>query len=124
MTRFDDISGAAERMRRAREAGIVRGMHYTEWCPTLDEYRSEGRDSEALDLLTAIFDATEAEARISGREPAPGYYKRAAIIYRRRGDIPAEIAVLQRFLDACPPGIGGGDVAERLAKAQKLLESE
>lgn len=89
--------------------------------PTLDELRSDTqRQDEYLALLFEIIDATEREALYSGLEPPPGYYTRAAIVYRKRGDLDAEIAVLERWMRVCPPDRRGGKVADRLTKALAL----
>lgn len=127
--RVSDSTAVGEALARSRAsapareaAALVRGRHYTEWVPTLDELRSRGADheNEYLALLLEIIDATEREAAYSGLEPAPGYSIRAAVVYRRRGDIDAEIAVLERWLRACPPERRGGKISERLEKALKF----
>jgi hypothetical protein len=112
--------------RLGDEAAQVHGRHYVDWVPTLDWLRHEHRDDEALALLTEIIPAAEREARIIGREPAPGYTERAAIIYRRRGDYPAEVAVIERWQAACPPQQRGAGATQdrlawRLARARELL---
>ncbi|PWU46564.1 hypothetical protein DLJ47_32335 [Micromonospora sp. S4605] len=116
-----------EQGRRAREAaeqaGFVRGRHYVEWGPVLDDLRSQGRDDEALPLLLEIIDAAERAAKIKGVEPPPGWTKRAAIVIRRRKNYAAEVAVLQRYLAACPPGRGSSEIADRLQVALKLESS-
>lgn len=113
-----------QRQRAAEEAASqVRGRHYVDWVPTLNEWRSEGRDDEALALLNEIIDAAERAAQVTGCEPAPGYTKRAAVIYRRRKDYAAEAAVLRRWLAACPPGRGNADIEARLKKAEQLAAS-
>lgn len=109
------------RLRAQKEAAAqVRGRHYVDWVPTLDELRSAKRDDEALALLMEIIPAAERKAAITGAEPAPGYTKRAATILRRRRDFAGEVEILERYLNACPPGRGDGRVAERLVKAQQL----
>ncbi|MEV4202259.1 hypothetical protein [Micromonospora globbae] len=111
-----------EQLRRAEDAASqVRGRHDVEWMPTLNQWRSEGRDNEALSLLCEIIEAAERAARVTGREPSPGYTKRAAIIYRTRKDSAAEVAVLRRWLAACPPGRGSTDIEARLKKAEQLI---
>lgn len=111
---------------RENEAGQVRGRHYVDWVPTLNELRSAGRDDEALELLLDIIDAAERAAVVSGREPAPGYTERTAVIYRRRGDFASEVAIIERWQAACPPerrgpGATQGRLADRLVKARELL---
>ncbi|MDF2434526.1 MAG: hypothetical protein JWP44_4157 [Mucilaginibacter sp.] len=110
--------------RAEDEAAQFRGRHYVDWVPELDRLRREKRDDELLELLIGILDATDRHARVTGREPAPGYYKQAAILYRRRGDIRAEIAVIERWEHACPPeyrpALDGWSTV-RKARARELL---
>lgn len=117
------------RERQQEEAGQVRGRYYVDWVPTLNELRSAGQDDEALALLLEVIDAAERAAAVSGREPSPGYTERAAVIYRRREDFAAEVAVIERWQAACPPerrgpGATQGRLAHRLAKARELLAQQ
>jgi hypothetical protein len=99
---------AGRRMRAlAERASQVRGRHYIQWVSTLDELREQGDDEQALPLLLEIIEAAERAAQIQSLEPPPGYTERAAVIYRRQGNLEAEVAILRRYLDACPPGRGG-----------------
>jgi hypothetical protein len=116
-----DVDASRATNAAAEEAGQVRGRHYVEWVPTLNEWRSAGRDDDALDLLMEIIDATERVALIDGLEPPPAYTKRVAVIFRRRGDLAGEIDVLERWLAACPPDRGDGEINERLARAKRRL---
>jgi len=123
----DRTSGARGRQRGEEEAAArVRGKHYVDWIETLNRWRSEGRDDESLELLLEIIDAAERHARVVGWEPAPGYTHRAAVIFRRRGDHAAEVAIIERWLAACPPERRGpratqSKLAVRLVKARELL---
>lgn len=109
-------------------AGHTRGRHFTEWIPTLDEYRKTKNDDDALELLAAVIDATERAGRVDGSGPAPAYTSRAAVIYRRCEDYDAEIAVLERFLTACTPAYRSNknpsEIAQRLEAARKLRYRE
>lgn len=116
---FDGLYPMLRRLEQ--EAGSVRGRHYTEWVPTLDELRSSGDDDSALALLLECIDAAERAARVAGMEPAPGYTKRAAVIYRRRKDYTSEIQVMERWEAAAPQRYKGA-MKERLAGARKLQE--
>ena len=116
---FDGLYPMLRRLEE--EAGSVRGRHLTEWVPTLDELRSSGDDDAALALLLECIDAAERAARVAGMEPAPGYTKRAAVIYRRRKDYASEIRVLERW-EAAAPARYKGAMKERLAAARKLQE--
>lgn len=111
------------------QAEQVAGRHITEWVPELNRLRSEGDDDEGLALLMECIAATERGARFSGREPAPGYTHRAAVILRRRKEYQAEIDLIERWERACPPerrgpGATQGKLAERKRKARELLERE
>lgn len=120
----DALLARVEQRRLARQAaenaGTVRGRHYVDWKPVLDDLRSQGRDEEAIPLLMEIIEAAERAAKIEGVDPPPGWTKRAAIIYRRRKDYAAEVEVLQRYIAACPPGRGSSEIVERLQIALRL----
>ncbi|MEV0633355.1 hypothetical protein [Nonomuraea wenchangensis] len=113
-----------QRRRAADAASLVDGRHYTEMIPLLDQYRTQKRDDDALALLARIFPAIEAQARILGVSPVPGYYERAAIIYRRKKDYAAEVAILERYATLCPPGFVHEGFATRLDKARQLLSGQ
>ncbi|WP_182908068.1 hypothetical protein [Microbispora sp. H13382] len=118
------VEASNQRHRAADAASLVDGRHYTEWVPLLDQYRTQKRDDDALALLARIFPAVEAQARILGGSPAPGYYERAAIIHRRKKDYAAEVAILERYVTLCPPGFVHEGFATRLDKARKLLSGQ
>lgn len=109
-----------------KQAEQVDGRHFTEWVPVLDRLRAEKSDDEAMALLMKCIAATERGARFSGREPAPGYTHRAAVILRRRKDYRAEIDLIERWERACPPELRGpgatqDKLTERKRKARELL---
>lgn len=84
---------------------------------------SQGED--ALALVYALIEVAELEANVSGREPAPAYTERAAILHRKRKEYAAEVAVIERWGRACPPKKRGpaatqAKLAERLIKARAL----
>lgn len=121
----DIIAGVEQGIQQrndADKAGYVRGKHYTEWVPTLNEWRKAGesKESDYLELVLEIITATEKVAAILGQTPAPGYTERAAIVYRRRKDFAAEVAILHRYEAACPLGVSDG-FQERIEKAEQLL---
>lgn len=118
---FDGLYPMLRRLEE--EAGSVHGRHYTEWVPKLDELRSSGDDDSAPALLLECIDAAERAVRVAGMEPAPGYTKRAAVIYRRRKDYAREIQVMERWEAAAPPRYRGA-MKERLAAARKLQEKQ
>ncbi|MGH3904131.1 MAG: hypothetical protein ACRDTE_08080 [Pseudonocardiaceae bacterium] len=64
-------------------------------------------------------------ARVHGGPLAPSYTHRAAVIYRRRKDYDAEIAIIERWEAACTPeprerGAAQAALAERLTAARRL----
>lgn len=126
-----DIEALRERQKLEEAAGTFEGRHYTEWVPELNRLRSLGADSEDeyLRLVLKCVDAAERASVHSEREPAPGYTERAAVIYRRRKDYAAEIAIIERWEAACPPerrgpGATQERLATRLTKARQLLAAE
>lgn len=103
-------------------AGRVRGRHYTDYVDDVKLLRRNGQDAAAERLLLELVDATEEEARFRGTGVAPWYYEQLAIIYRKRKDPAAEVAILERYgRQPSAPGTGAARLAERLAKAKTLL---
>lgn len=111
-----------DRQRRAggsqeREAslGTVRGTHYLELVEPIKQLKREGRLEDALALCYQAIEG--AERSRTGRGPAPWYTEQAAIIHRKLKQRDLEIAVLQRYLDACPIEIRSNTrITERLNK--------
>lgn len=101
--------------------GLLRGKHYTEYVDVVKRLTREGDDEAAERLLLEILEVVEAEAAHGGHGVPPWYYERLAIIYRRRSDPMAEVAVLERY-DAAPhaPGVGPAKLEQRLRKAREL----
>lgn len=107
-------------------AALVRGRHFTRWVDSIRQLKRDGNVDDALILALECVDATEREARVRGLSPAPAYTEMAAIIYRQRGDLDSEIAIIERYLagrSSAPtanPGARNGKLAERLEKAKAL----
>ncbi|WP_263121158.1 hypothetical protein [Cellulomonas sp. RIT-PI-Y] len=99
-------------------AALVRGRHFTEWSDIVRQLKREGRLEEALALLDELIAAAERSA--DGREPAPWYTEQAAIIHRRLKQYDHEVAVLERYRAACPPGRGSAKIRDRLVKARQF----
>jgi hypothetical protein len=117
------FAGVLPVLRRLEgEAGSVRGRHYTEWVPVLDQLRSQKADDQAVPLLLECVAAAERAASVNGMEPAPGYTERLAIIYRRRREYPREIDLIESWFSRCPPPYGSEKLAKRLQDAI-LLEA-
>lgn len=102
-------------------AGQVRGRHYTGYVSDVRQLRRDGNDTAAEQLLLELVAATERESEALGLGVAPWYYEQLAIIYRKRKDHDAEIAILERHA-AAPhaPGAGSARLTERLEKARRL----
>lgn len=102
-------------------AGQVRGQHYTAYVTEVRELRRSGDDVAAERLLLELVDATERESAVHGYGVAPWYHEQLAVIYRKRKDHIAEIAILERYT-AAPhaPGAGPTKLAERLKKARRF----
>lgn len=83
-----------------------------------DDYLSarENRLEDALVLCYAAIAGAEAAARREQLDPAPWYTEQAAIIHRKLGQHAEEVAVLRRYLAACPPDRRNGRIKERLEK--------
>lgn len=101
------------------EAGDYRGRHYTEWVATVKQLKRDGELDEAERLLRGLIGATEAESRATSTGVAPWYYEQLAIIYRKWGDLRAELAVLERYeRQQKAPGVGPARLADRLAQVR------
>lgn len=107
---------------KAQAERLVRGGDFVEWVEHIKQLRRDGEDEEARSLLMECIDATERDAKANGWPPAPWYTEQAAIILRKRGDLAAEVALLERFIAACPDGRPQVSIAERLVKARAKLE--
>jgi hypothetical protein len=101
--------------------GRVRGRHYTDYVEDVKALRRSDKDEAAERLLLELIDATEEESRLRGTGVAPWYYEQLAIIYRKRKDAAAEVAVLERYASQPhAPGAGPAKLAQRLMKARAL----
>lgn len=97
--------------------GMVNGVHYLQLVEPIKQLKRDGRLEDALVLCYAAIDG--AEAAREGREPAPWYTEQAAIVHRKLGHHDEEVAVLRRWLSACPPDRREGSrVKERLDKLE------
>lgn len=94
------LGGGGERAEQFKK-GMVGRLHYLETVEPIKQFKREGRLTEALELCYGAI--TAAEKSREGREPAPWYTEQAAIIHRKLGQRDMEVAVLRRWLEACPP---------------------
>jgi hypothetical protein len=104
------------RVRRENPLGLYQGRHYTEYVDDIRDLK-KADPARAEELLLALIDVVEAEAKVRRWKPAPAYYKHLAILLRRRKEYAGEVAILERHERWYP---GGGRFAERLQKARSL----
>jgi hypothetical protein len=93
---------------------MVDGVHYLQLVEPIKQLKRDGRLDEALGLCYAAIEGAEAAARRERLEPAPWYSEQAAIIHRKLQQREQEVAVLERWLAACPPERRGGRIQARL----------
>lgn len=123
-----DLRSALRRRSRADVEGmLLAGQPIWDWLAYAQDLERAGQGDEALAAVEVLIEAAEQEAQASGREPAPGYTERAAIIYRKRRDYAAEVAVLERWERACPPeqrgpGASQAKLLKRLDRARELAQ--
>ncbi|MDN5725252.1 MAG: hypothetical protein L0G99_04870 [Propionibacteriales bacterium] len=99
------------------KSGMVNGIHYLQLVEPIKQLKRDDRLDEALSLCYAAIRGAEGSAAREGLEPAPWYTEQAAIIHRKLGQHDQEVAVLVRWVDACPPGRGDGSrIKQRLDK--------
>ena len=124
-----DLDAAIRTVRDRPRADIERmlfaGQPMWDWLTHVQALERDGKLDEALQLTEALITAAEQESVISGREPAPAYTERAAIIHRKRKDYVSEIAVIERWDRACPPerrgpGATQSKLLSRLKRAREL----
>lgn len=113
------------------QPGHLLGKPMWDWLRYVEELSKAGEPetSKALALVYALIVVAEKEASISGREPAPAYTERAAILHRKRKEYSQEVAVLERWEKACPPERRGpgalqSKLAQRLTKARELANKQ
>jgi len=110
----DALAGGGARAESFAQ-DMVNGVHYLQLVEPIKQLKRDGRLEDALVLCYAAIEG--AEANREGREPAPWYTEQAAIIHRKLSQRGEEVAVLQRWLAACPPERRDGSrIKERLSK--------
>ncbi len=107
-------------LQSAGKPGFYKGKHYTEYIDEVKSLMRDNRFDDAEKLLLGLVSATEAEARSKGFGVAPGYYERLAVLYRKKKDRDAEIAILERFSrQEHAPGVKPPKLLARLEKLKK-----
>lgn len=107
------------------ESMMLAGLPMWDWLEYVKALAKESQEEDALAIAELLITAAEQDAAMTGREPAPAYTERAAIIHRSRRDYAAEIAVIKRWQAACPasrrgPGSTQAKLKQRLATARDL----
>jgi len=103
----------------------IAGLDMWDWLEYIKSIAKEQPD-DALAIAYALITGAEQEAKASGREPAPAYTERAAMLLRSKKDYAGEISVIKRWEKACPPSKRGpGKTQDKLwqrqIKARELL---
>lgn len=98
------------------KAGMVDGLHYLQAVEPIKQLKRDGRLEEALALCYKAIQGAENAARREMTSPPPFYTEQAAIIHRKLKQRDEEIAVLQRYVDACPPKYKDSGIRSRLEK--------
>ena len=105
----------------ANKAGDYKGKHFSAWVDTVKDLKRQSRNTEAIELLTHLVEATEADSRANLWGVAPWYYEQLAILYRKAGEIQAEVTILERYeAQQHAPGAGRAKLALRLQQARNL----
>lgn len=112
-----------ERVEQARLARQVDGKDIRAWFEEVKALKRADRLADAAALLLRMLDAEDAAAAIIKTDRIRWITDQAAIVFRKLGDLEAEVAVLQRYLMHFPPGRGPAEITARLARAQAWLAS-
>lgn len=123
-----DIPSFSDWENTIAQAAQVRGRHYSEWNPTLDELKRARKYDEYLSLLLECISATELEScewQIALGKPYPTpsrYTLEAAQLYRRQGRLNQEVGILERYVNV--PGNRGASpmVKKKLDSALRHRE--
>jgi hypothetical protein len=100
----------------AFEVEKVDGRTYNSYKKDFRELKASGQLEKARDLGLRMTEAAERVAATRNQPPQRWYTWETAVILRKLKDRESEAALLQRFLDHCPPGTEDAKIAERLRK--------
>lgn len=96
---------------------FYKGRHFTTYVEEVRELKRAGHWEQAEQLFLKLIEATEAEATgLLAGFVAPWYYENLAIIYRKQKNVPAEMAILERYFRQ--PHAPNPKLQERLEKAR------
>lgn len=116
----DALASGGTRAAQFR-AGTVGGLHYLQTVEPIKQLKRDGRLEDALALCYQAIQGAENAARREKTSPPPFYTEQAAIIHRKLKQQDEEIAVLTRYVDACPPQYKDSGIKARL---DKILSSQ
>lgn len=102
--------------------GYVDGEHYTAYVETVKALMRAGELESAERLLLRLVEAVEAQHADDGFGIAPWYSERLAVLYRKRKDFAAEVAILERFGSNFRGTDYGNHFEKRLTKARVLRD--
>jgi hypothetical protein len=102
--------------------GYFQGRHYTAYVEEVKALKHNENSAPLESLLLTLVDAIEAEAHARQWPVAPWYYQELAVLYRKRKDYAAELAVIERYKHQ-PHGADSpdDDLLKREAQARELL---
>lgn len=110
---------AGEQLKAAqRAAGAVDGQYWVLVKPTISELKRQKRYEDARNLLARCVDAAEREAQVNGAVPNPWPTEQLSVVLRKIHDTAAELALLERYVDACGSGPVPDAVMMRLNRAR------
>ena len=95
--------------------GFYKEKHFTEYVAEVKSLTRENRLEDAEKLLLELINANESDSKYG---VAPWYYEKLTIIYRKKKDLNAEIAILERF--ARQKHAAGIKPPKLLARLEKL----
>jgi len=100
----------------AMDAEKVDGQPFGHCKAKVADLKRAGDLDGAIALAMKMVDAAEQAAAIANRAPQSWITLDAAILLRKLKNEPGEIAVLERYLQHCPPGQADPKIIERLDK--------
>ncbi len=100
--------------------GFYKGRHYTTYIEEVKVLKRDKQLECLEELLSALVQATEEEARAERHGVPSWYHEQLAILYHQQGKYTAELAVLRRALKHG----GNQEFVVRLEKVRRLLEGE
>jgi hypothetical protein len=100
----------------AMDAEKVDGQPLGHCKAKVADLKQAGDLDGAIALAMKMVDAAEQAAAIANRAPHAWVTLDAAIILRKLNDVHGEIALLERYLQHCPPGQAHAKITERLDK--------